>query len=108
MRVNELMGYGDPRDQEGFDDELFIDLDTADRASCDRDRAATELEADLGFDAEGWSRLAASKLNLARLTEAEYQATIDAACRIQAEAFKTGEPQKVAAAFLAAREARKR
>jgi len=51
---------------------------------------------------------AASKLNLARLTQADYEATIEAACRIQAEAFKTGEPQRVAAAFLAAREARKR
>ncbi|MEQ9121759.1 MAG: enoyl-CoA hydratase-related protein, partial [Alphaproteobacteria bacterium] len=51
---------------------------------------------------------AASKLNLARLTQADYEATVEAACRIQAEAFETGEPQRVAAAFLSAREARKR
>ncbi len=46
---------------------------------------------------------AASKLNLARLTQAGYDATIEAAVRIQADAFRTGEPQQVAAAFLSAR-----
>ena len=46
---------------------------------------------------------AASKLNLARLTQVDYDATIDAAVRIQEVAFRTGEPQQVAAAFLAAR-----
>lgn len=51
---------------------------------------------------------AASKLNLARLTQADYDATIEAAVRIQAAAFETGEPQRVAAAFLAARAGRGR
>jgi len=51
---------------------------------------------------------AASKMNLARLTQAGFEETIEAAVRIQGEAFRTGEPQAVAAAFMAAREARKR
>lgn len=51
---------------------------------------------------------AASKLNLTRLTQADYDATIEAAVRIQAAAFETGEPQAVAAAFLAARKERGR
>lgn len=46
---------------------------------------------------------AASKLNLARLTQVGYDTTIEAAVRIQEAAFKTGEPQQVAADFLAAR-----
>ena len=51
---------------------------------------------------------AASKQNLARLTQRGFEEAIEAAVRIQADAFRTGEPQQVAAAFLAAREARKR
>lgn len=51
---------------------------------------------------------AASKLNLTRLTQADYDATIEAAVRIQEAAFETGEPQRVAEAFLAARAARAR
>lgn len=49
----------------------------------------------------------ASKANLRRLSQADYDATIEAAVRIQTEAFRTGEPQRVAAEFLAARAKRK-
>lgn len=49
----------------------------------------------------------ASKANLRRLTQAGYDETVGAAQRIQAEAFSTGEPQRVMAAFVEARRRRK-
>lgn len=49
-----------------------------------------------------------SKQRMRSLTQPGYDATIEAAVAIQAEAFASGEPQRVAADFLARRAARKR
>jgi enoyl-CoA hydratase len=48
-----------------------------------------------------------SKERMRRLTQPGYDATIEAAVAIQREAFQTGEPQRVAEAFLAERARRK-
>ena len=50
--------------------------------------------------------LAKSEMNLRRLTQDGYDATIEAAVRVQTEAFRSGEPQRVAAEFLARRKAK--
>lgn len=48
-----------------------------------------------------------SKQRMRALTQPGYDATIEAAVRIQSEAFATGEPGRVAATFLAERAALK-
>src|SRR5690606_36389809 len=44
-----------------------------------------------------------SKQRMRELTQPEYDATVAAAMRIQPEAFRSGEPQRVSEAFLARR-----
>ena len=48
-----------------------------------------------------------SKQRMRALTQAGYDAAIEAAVRIQTEAYASGEPQRVAAEFMAKRAARK-
>lgn len=49
---------------------------------------------------------AASKRRMRSLTQAAYDETVAAASRIQAEAFASGEPQRIAAEFMARRAAK--
>ena len=51
---------------------------------------------------------AASKQRMRALTQPGYDETIEAATRIQPQAYASGEPQRIAAAFLARRAAAKR
>jgi enoyl-CoA hydratase/carnithine racemase len=48
-----------------------------------------------------------TKRRLREATQASYDETIEAAVKIQAEAFASGEPQRVAAEFKARRAARR-